>query len=150
MPEANTTETPEIAAILNSARDIDSAANAVISGPQPEPAEVIDPAEAWADIPRQVGKLLCIAAPELADVYTEKACKQWGKDMHRVAVKRGWSTDGLPPEVAAAISTGGFLLPSFFVIRAKVSAARKARQDRAQAEAAAASPEAAAAAAVSA
>lgn len=117
-------------AVLSMAEDIDAAAETVLTGQKPQQVavEVIDPADAWADIPRKVGSLLTIVAPELRDVYSEAACKEWGRDMHRLATKRGWSTEGLPPEVAAGISSAGFLLPTLLVLKGKRDAIRKARE----------------------
>lgn len=117
-------------AILSAAKDVDGAADAVLTGGEPGKSalvEVIDPSEAWAEIPRKVGSLLAIVAPELRDVYSEEACKGWGRDMHRLATKRGWSAEGLPPEVAAGISTCGLLLPTLVVLKARRDAVRRAQ-----------------------
>jgi hypothetical protein len=123
-------------AVLAQAKEIDQAAEDILTGGEKKetaPVEGIDPAEAWAAIPMQVGALLAIAAPELKAVYTPKACMDWGRDMHRLATKRGWSAEGLPPEVAAGISTAGLLLPTLFVLKTKRDAMRRARQAQAQA-----------------
>lgn len=120
-------------AILNAAHEVDGAADAVLNGGETQggalvvAGPVIDPADAWAEIPRKVGALLAIAAPELAAVYTDDACNEWGRDMHRVAVKRGWSVDGLPPEVAALISSAALVLPTVAILKIKRDAMRRAR-----------------------
>lgn len=118
-------------AVLAQAKDVDDAAETLLTGGEGKPetaVEVIDPVEAWAAIPRQVGALLAIAAPELRQVYTEDACRGWGRDMHALAVKRQWSVSGLPPEVAAGISTAGLLLPTLLILKTKRDAMRRARQ----------------------
>lgn len=126
-------EHDEFAAVLSGAREVDDQADQVLTGERSQQVavEVIDPVEAWAEIPRKLGSLLAIAAPELAQIYTAEACREWGRDMHRLAVKRQWSADGLPPEVAATISTAGLVLPTIAILKSKrdaIQAARRAQQ----------------------
>lgn len=120
-------QNPEFAAIVNGSRDIDEAADQVVSGPKPAGAvstEVLDPALAWAEIPQMVGQMLTMALPELKPVYTDKACLEWGKSMHRLAVKRGWSADGLPPEVSVALVSATIVIPTAIAIKMRRQVAK--------------------------
>lgn len=138
MADPTTTTEPqnnEFTAILHQARDVDGAADEIVSGPKPEQAqvtEVLDPVAAWAEIPAAIGGLLAMAAPELQPVYNEKACRAWGEAMHRLAVKRGWSTEGMPPEVSVALVTLGFAVPTVAVIKVKRAQAQAAARAKAQ------------------
>lgn len=88
-------------------------------------------AVAWAVIPTTVGKLVCMFAPELAPVYSPESCLEWGQNMAAVAQKHGWSGPGMLPEVGLIISSAGFVVPSYLVIKAKLQALEKARKDAA-------------------
>src|SRR5437763_1350177 len=118
----------EFAAIENQARAIDNDAQAAIEGPKPAGAvvEVIDPAEAWAEIPAAVGGILGMAMPELRAVYTPAACKEWGRAMHRLAVKRQWAADGLPPEVGVIMASAGLLVPTVLAVKMRKDSAKRA------------------------
>lgn len=124
----------EFAAITNQARDVDADALAVLVGPKPAnqvATEVLDPAQAWASIPATVGSILCMALPELKDAYKPQACAEWGKAMHRLAVKRGWSTDGLPAEVDVALASAIFVIPTALAIKVRrdqAAAVKRAQQ----------------------
>lgn len=122
---------PEFAAILNQAKDVDSAAHTAIHGesPQPDmPMAVIDPAAAWAEIPEMVGSLLTMAMPELGSVYCKKNCMVWGESMARLAEKRGWDVSGMPPEVSVIMTSSIFVIPTVLVIKGRRAAAKKAEQ----------------------
>ncbi len=62
------------------------AAKEAIENPPP----LIDPGEAWAEVPAFFGSLLGLAMPELKEAYTPAACRQWGAAMNLVAEKYGW------------------------------------------------------------
>lgn len=131
---ANDTTTPELsnefAAIVNGSRDLDQAADEIVSGPKPADqvaAELVDPVAAWAEIPSMIGSVLGMALPEAKRIYTPDACKEWGRAMHRVAVKRGWDADGLPPEVGAALTSAMFVIPTLALIKSKRDAVRQAQ-----------------------
>lgn len=128
------------AAIANQAAAVDSQADEVLTGPKPAnqaPVEVIDPAEAWAEIPAMVGMILGTALPEVRPAYSPDNCYAWGKAMHRVAMKRGWSGEGLPPEASALLASAMFVIPTLAAIKARQRAAEDARQARAAGGAAA-------------
>lgn len=129
----------EFAAILNQAKDVDTAANTAIHGePPPAPAlpvEVLDPAAAWAEIPAVLGQLLCMGMPELTEVYSKQACYAWGVGMARVAAKRNWDASGMPPEVTVAVSTLMFAVPTVAVIKMRSAQAKRAAQARKEAQA---------------
>lgn len=123
---------PEFAAILNQARAVDAQADEVLTGPKPDQvaAEVVDPIEAWAQIPAMVGGILGMALPELKPVYNPQACREWGKSMHLVAIKRGWSADGLPPEVGAVLASAMFVVPTIGAIKKRQHLAKQQQQSR--------------------
>lgn len=93
----------------------------------PEPA--IDPAEAWAALPKMFGGLLQIAMPELAGVYTDAACLQWGGAMQVLAEKHNWDAASTmanwAPEIGIVFATLPLALPTIKAIRA-----RKAENDK--------------------
>ncbi len=94
-------------------------------------ALAIGEAEAWAVIPTTIGKLACMVVPELSVVYTEASCKEWGQSMVPVAAKYGWGGPSALPELALAISTAGFAVPTFLAVRmrlAQLKAATKAAE----------------------
>jgi hypothetical protein len=131
---------PEFAAALSGADVLDDAADQIRTGEKPKVAElteVFDPITAWAEIPQMVGSILCLAMPELKDVYNEKACRAWGESMHRLATKRGWSADGLPPEVTVAMTSAMFVIPTGLCIKQRRDQAQRAREAQQNAAAAA-------------
>lgn len=83
---------------------------------------------AWAVIPTTAGKLLCMFAPELAPIYSADNCAEWGRDMAAVAQKNRWSGPSALPEVSLLISTAGFAVPSYMVIRMKLDAMKAERE----------------------
>lgn len=98
-----------------------------LGGPTPEQVEeqaAQDDAEKqareWGLIPFTIGSALAMFAPELRQVYTEDACLQWGHSMVPVAEKYGWSGGSKFPELALLLSTAGLVLPTVFVIRARI------------------------------
>lgn len=125
---------PEFAAILNQAKDVDSAAHTAIHGESPQaaavPMAVIDPAAAWAEIPKMVGSMLTMALPELTQVYSKENCMVWGTAMARLAEKRGWDTSGMPPEVSVFVATSVFIIPTTLVIKGRRNAAKQAEKSK--------------------
>lgn len=99
-------------------------------------ATALSEAKAWAQVPFAVGKLLCMLAPELEPVYSEAACQAWGESVVPVAQKYGWSASVFP-EIALAITTAGFAIPSYMVIRAKMAAMKEAAAQSRQVQGAA-------------
>lgn len=84
-------------------------------------------AEAWAVIPQMIGGFVTMLAPELAACYTDAKCLQWGERMLPVAKKRGWDNgpDSLP-EIALIASSLGFAIPTYVVVKRKLSDAKAA------------------------
>lgn len=89
-------------------------------------AQVDRVAEEWAQIPWLIGRALSMAAPELAQVYSQQACMSWGKSAAAVAEKYGWKDASIGPELGLAVSTLGFAVPSFLLIRERVRQAQEA------------------------
>lgn len=85
-------------------------------------------AKAWAVIPLTVGKLVCMIAPELAEIYSDDSCQAWGEAMVPVADKYGWSGPSGLPEMALLIASASFAVPTYFVVGAKLKAMREAKQ----------------------
>lgn len=93
--------------------------------------EAIGQAQAWAVVPKMIGKLACMVAPELAQFYTDEACEEWGAAVVPVAEKYGWGGPGAMPEIHLAIASASFAVPTFLVLRAKLQA-MKAERDKAR------------------
>lgn len=93
----------------------------------PEPA--IDPAETWAALPKMFGALLQIAMPELAGVYNDQACYQWGGAMVLMADKHKWDAAATmsrwAPEIALVFASVPLVVPTVQAIRARRAEADK-------------------------
>lgn len=89
----------------------------------PTPEGQIDPALAWAQIPKMVGGIFAMALPEVASAYTDAACMQWGGAMAMVADKHGWDaaeTMGrFAPEIALAVASFPLVVPVVVAIKKK-------------------------------
>lgn len=94
-----------------------------------EPEPTIDPAEAWAAIPKMFGSLIQIAMPELAGVYTDQACYAWGGAFHEVAKKHNWDAVGTlnrwGPEIGLVFASVPLIVPTVQAIRARRAEAEK-------------------------
>ncbi|SFV12825.1 hypothetical protein [Pseudoduganella namucuonensis] len=120
---------PEMSALdriaLESAFEEQAQADADHAKLHPE-LERIDPAESWAQIPILVGGVLSMAMPELAEVYTHKACYAWGAGMAMVAEKRGWdAAKVIGPEMALLAATIPLAVPTYFVVKHHLDRARR-------------------------
>lgn len=91
-----------------------------IDPPQPPG---IDPAQTWGQIPFMFGKVISMAMPELAGVYTEEKCYQWGVGMAAVSEKYGWDAGEVigrfGPEIALAVASVPLVVPTFQAIKAR-------------------------------
>jgi hypothetical protein len=100
----------------------------------PPPEGVPDPAEIWALIPKQLGALLGMAMPELGQVYTDHACREWGVGMAAVSQKYGWdAADTLAkfaPELALVTATIPLAVPTYFAVKKRADAARLANEQK--------------------
>ena len=98
----------------------------------PEP--VMDPAIAWAQIPKAVGGILAIAMPELENVYTDAACMNWGQGMSLVAEKYGWDASETmaryAPEMALVMATLPLAIPTVTAFKARRAAAEAAAKSK--------------------
>ncbi|MCZ2495735.1 hypothetical protein GN316_03090 [Xylophilus sp. Kf1] len=117
-------------AIRNMGQEVDDAAHQTLHGAPPAGAALVvaDPAANWAVIPKMVGGMLCMALPELTPIYSEENCLAWGTEMARLAAKRGWETDGLPPEVSVLVVSAVFVVPTTFAIKARTDQRRRMRE----------------------
>lgn len=86
---------------------------------------MFDPAAEWAFIPKTCGSVLALAMPELGEVYSDKACLEWGRAMHAVAQKRGWNAASMGPEMALAAATASLVLPTFFALQQRKARAKE-------------------------
>lgn len=104
--------------------------DAIENPPGPEP--IIDPSCGWAQIPAMVGGMLTMAMPELAGVYNEQACMQWGTAMHAVATKHGWEAGEMMarfgPEIALTMASIPLVVPVVRVVKARKEAAEEERE----------------------
>lgn len=80
-------------------------------------AEFKSKAESWAFIPAMFGKVVSVALPELQDVYTEKACLNWGEAMVPVADKYGWTDPAVSVEMSLIIATIPLALPTGIAVK---------------------------------
>ena len=89
----------------------------------PPPPPGIDPAQTWGQIPYMLGKVLSMGLPELAGVYNEQACYQWGVGMAAVSDKYGWDAGEVVgrfgPEIALAVASLPLVVPTFQAIKAR-------------------------------
>lgn len=97
----------------------------------------IDPAQTWAQIPFMLGKVICMALPELDGVYNEQACLQWGAGMAAVSDKYGWDAGEtiarFGPEVALIVASVPLVVPTYQAIkRRKLEADERAARERAE------------------
>ncbi|MCX7289726.1 hypothetical protein [Janthinobacterium sp.] len=94
----------------------------------------IDPAQTWGQIPFMLGKVLSMALPELAGVYNEQACYQWGVGMAAVSEKYGWDAGEVigrfGPEIALAVASVPLVVPTYQAIKARREA--KEREEKAR------------------
>lgn len=84
-------------------------------------------AKSWGMIPYSLGGTLAILAPELREVYTEKACYEWGMAAAAVSKKYGWDSPEGMPELALAAATIGFALPSVVIVSGRLKQLREGK-----------------------
>lgn len=84
-------------------------------------------ARQWGVLMFTLGGFAQMIAPELKPVYSEERCYAWGQQANAVAEKYGFSGPSAMPELALIASTAGFFVPSWLVIRAKISQAKAAK-----------------------
>lgn len=83
-------------------------------------------AKAWAEMAKSIGGLLSMIEPALEQVYTERACLQWGRAVVPVAEKYGWNGPSSIPELGLLIATVPLALPTGFLLHQRIKALRKA------------------------
>jgi len=81
-------------------------------------------AKQWGMLMFTIGGFACMIAPELRQVYSEERCFAWGQQANAVAEKYGWNGPSAMPELALIASTAGFAVPTYFLLREKVAAAK--------------------------
>lgn len=113
-----------IHALEQSAAALDSSAT-VAAAPQAAAGAVRGESEKWGDLPFMFGSIICMALPELKEVYSRPRCDDWGEVMAPVASKYGWDVDSvIAGEFGVILSTGAlFGLPTMLAIRARRAAA---------------------------
>lgn len=83
-------------------------------------------AREWGRLMFMLGGAVCMVAPELKPVYAQEPCLEWGRQAHAVAEKYQWKGPALP-ELALAVSTLGFAIPTWLVLREKARQISDAR-----------------------
>jgi hypothetical protein len=86
-------------------------------------------AKAWAEMAQALGGMLSMIAPELQQVYTDKACLQWGRSVVPVAEKYGWNGPSSIPELGLLIASVPLVVPTAFILNARIKALRKAKAE---------------------
>lgn len=84
-------------------------------------------ARQWGAIVFMVGNAMSMVAPELRSIYTEDSCLNWGRAMHPVAEKYGWNGPSNVPELGLLIATAGLAVPSWFIVRARLSEVKEGK-----------------------
>lgn len=104
------------------------AAQEAAMNPEAEQQPAIDPALAWAQIPKMFGSILSMALPELDQVYTDQRCYAWGSAMSAVADKYGWDAaetmSRYAPEIALVVATIPLAVPTVKAIKAAADKAK--------------------------
>lgn len=113
---------PELDALAAETKAADAPAETAAPGTLIAPRS---PAREWAEIPAMVGAGLVLPMPELAPVYSDAACLQWGEAMVPVADKYGWTPAKIWPEIRLLMATGAFLIPTVQAFRARIAAAQQ-------------------------
>ena len=94
----------------------------ISAGAEAQAAESLEAsARQWGSIAYMIGGALAMVAPELRQVYTERACMDWGRAVVPVADKYGWNGVGHLPELGLLIATAGLAVPSVLSVRAAVA-----------------------------
>ena len=113
---------------------LDQGAAGALGLDQQPAAPAVDPdqegAAFWALVPKTMGSIICMAFPELREVYAEDKCLAWGSAMQAVAKKRGWNVVNSPEAILAAASL-------VFVIPTSMTMIKHAQERKARARAAA-------------
>lgn len=85
-----------------------------------------------------LGKVLAMGMPELAPIYNEQACYQWGVGMAAVSDKYGWDAGEVigrfGPEIALVVASVPLVVPTYQAIKARREAAEKESNNRRQPE----------------
>jgi hypothetical protein len=81
----------------------------------------ISEGQAWAVLPQTIGRLVSMLAPELAELYSDERCQEWGDAMVPVAQKYGWGGPNVLPELGLLIATGTFAVPTYMIVKAKIA-----------------------------
>lgn len=81
-------------------------------------------AKQWGMLMYTIGGFACMIAPELRQVYAEERCFAWGQQANAVAEKYGFNGPSAMPELALIASTAGFFVPTWLIIRQKLSQAK--------------------------
>lgn len=91
---------------------------------QAEATEAETAARQWGMLMFTVGGFAQMIEPGLKQVYTEDRCYAWGQQANAVAEKYGWNGPSAMPELALIASTAGFLVPTYFMVKARMKAAQ--------------------------
>lgn len=104
----------------------------------PPPPPGIDPAQTWGQIPFMLGKVLAMGMPELAPIYNDQACYQWGVGMAAVSEKYGWDAGEVigrfGPEIALVVASVPLVVPTYQAIKARREAAEKEKESQRRTE----------------
>jgi hypothetical protein len=89
-----------------------------LSGPSPDTgARDAEQVALWAMLPQTLGSVLSMAFPDLASVYTPKACEDWGRAMVPVANKYRWNFSSDAPELALLLASVPFAIGTVVVVK---------------------------------
>lgn len=113
--------------------DQQAAQDAILNQEPETPA--IDPAAAWAVLPKMFGGILAMALPEVGPVYSDERCQAWGVAMSAVADKHGWDAQEtlsrFGPEIALVVATLPLAIPTVLAIKkARAEAARTVEEQK--------------------
>lgn len=81
-------------------------------------------AKQWGMLMYTIGGFAQMIAPELKPVYSEERCFSWGQQANAVAEKYGFNGTSAMPELALIASTAGFFVPTWLMIKQRLSQAK--------------------------
>jgi hypothetical protein len=87
----------------------------------------------WSELPAAVGKGLSFVIPEAPQIWTDKACLEWGKAMVPIAKKYGWEPLKGMAWLKLLGATGALVGPTVFVVRERMKAAKQPQEPKPEA-----------------
>lgn len=122
-------------AVASEAASLD-ASNASAAAPNGEQPQVVtaaeqqqhqDGAQLFAMIPAGVGRVVVPAMPELAPVYSEQVCREWGGLANKWAEKKGWNVGDKAPGLMLGLASFSMVVATVVAIGKRIVDAKRQR-----------------------